>query len=138
MFLRKKKDKGQKEKQSAQSRDFVRELCGSNEELYNAMSYALLLSPERLLELRSIDALSKSADDAKKGGDQTRARISYETAAKLALWKGQPSVARDYFKKALDVSESQQRKTIFDTVLHQMDEVARLAAKYYETKPSIG
>lgn len=137
MLLRKKKDEGPKEKQSTQTRDWLRELVGSNEELYNAMTYVLLLNPERLLELRGIDALAKSADEAKKGGDQTRARIWYETAAKLALWKGQASVARDYFNKAFDASESEQRKTIYGAVLRQMDEVARVAAKYYETRPSL-
>ncbi len=136
MLFRRKREKEAKQ-EPAQRRDVVRELCGTNEELHSAMTYVLLLNPERLLELRGIEALAKSGDEALKAGDNTKARISYETAAKLALWKGQASVAQDYFKKALDVSGSQQRKTIYETILKQPGEVAKVAAKYYEIRPSL-
>jgi hypothetical protein len=132
LWRRKKQETRAAEK--APEHDLVKELCGSDQRLYNAMTYVLLLNPERLLELRGIEAFAKAGEEAAKAGDKTRARISYETAGKLALWKRDASGAKQFFKKSLDVAESDERKTIYETVLDKIDEVVSVAAKYYEMK----
>ena len=105
--------KKQKTEEKTVQKTLLEELCGGNDELYQALSRTILLNPQ-LTAKEGIDSHIEKAQEYKKTGDKVRARISYQTAGEISLYEGKLAQAQEYFKKAADVDPKFENKKIFE------------------------
>jgi hypothetical protein len=105
---------------------------GGDEEMYYAMERFLLLDPKRQIELLGgIEALRAEGDLAKAEGNLTKARISYENAAKVALYMQDKDAAVKFLMLADEVSEKEEERRIHNKLLKNMEEALRISKEYY-------
>jgi hypothetical protein len=108
---------------------------GGDEEMYYAMERFLLLDPKRQIELLGgIEALRAEGDLAKAGGNLTKARISYENAAKVALYMQDKDAALKYLLAADEVSEKEEQRRTHNKLLKNIEEALRISKEYYSRK----
>jgi hypothetical protein len=105
--------------------------------MYLAIEYYLLGDPKRQIEqLGDIDGILKRGDEAKQNNDSTKARYSYETAAKIELYRGEKESLRKFLILAQEVtSETDKYSKFQQTILDNIDETLRIAKEYYNTVP---
>jgi|GEM_PF-2435339 hypothetical protein len=108
---------------------------GGDEEMYYTMERFLLLDPKRQIELLGgIEALHAEGDLAKAEGNLTKARISYENAAKVALYMQDNDAAVKFLMLADEVSEKEEERRIHNKLLKNMEEALRISKEYYSEK----
>jgi hypothetical protein len=109
------------------------ELVPDNQMLRKAMEYFLLGSPERqLVQLGDVNSLRTEAEKAKAKGDKIRARIHYESAAKVALYEDRLTEFKQSLLLANEVTGKNERYFEFHrTLLQNLDEVRLIADKFY-------
>ena len=100
-FKRKKKEQKIQVK-SEKSVTELKQICGGDQETYEALSNAMFLDP------RKIDvSMSTAAEGAKKlekGKDLVRARMWYEIAGGLAIYEGDAEKVIEYFGRCEKIS----------------------------------
>ena len=101
--------------------------------LYRAMEFFLLLNPEeQALRLGEPDALKLSADEAKASGNHLLARINYESAAKIALFRQNRTQFTSMVSLADQVTPADQEfAALHRTLLRETDAAMRVARDYY-------
>src|SRR5579885_1974361 len=101
---------------------------GGDEEMYYTMERFLLLDPKRQIELLGgIEALHAE-------GDLAKAHISYENAAKVALYMQDNDAAVKFLMLADEVSEKEEERRIHNKLLKNMEEALRISKEYYSEK----
>ena len=113
---------------SARLRDFV----PRDERLFVALENFLLADPERQVPmLGQTDALVAKGDAATAKGDKLVARISYETAAKIEIYKQNKDSAEKCIRLANALSENNDpHRASYEAMLENMDEVLRISKLY--------
>jgi hypothetical protein len=113
-------------------------------ELYEPMEFFLLGSPKRqLLQGGDSETLRKAADEAMAKGSKTFARINYESAAKIALYKQDRVSFEQSLEMAEVVTSDDQFGRYHRILLQRIDEAMRIAKEYYaafeeeEKKPAV-
>jgi len=101
--------------------------------LLEAMEFFLLLRPEdSTLELGEPGSLKVRGDEARAAGDDVTARILYESAAKIALYRQRKDEFRDLLALAGEVTAPGDRFDGFHrTLLRELDEAVRVAGEFY-------
>ena len=80
-------------------------LVPRDDELFAAMEFILLGSPERqILQGGDLPVLEKAAEEAAGSGNRTRARIEYESAARVALFEQKEDELREMLERAEEFS----------------------------------
>ncbi len=109
----------------------LKDLVPNDEKMYLAMQTFLLGDPERQLPmLGSTDSLLAKGDQDKANGEKLRARMSYETAAKIEIYKQNKDGAEKCLRLAKEVTENEDRRALLETMLANMDEVLRISKLY--------
>ena len=109
IFRKKKQEAAAKPAQKT----LLEELCGGNDELYQALSRTILLNP-RLTAKEGIDSHVDKAQEHEKIGDNIRARIEYQVAGELALYEEELAQAQKFFKKAAEADPNFENRKVFE------------------------
>ena len=110
----------------------LKDIVANNRGLYFAMQNFLIISPERQIpQLGGVSLLVARGDAAKAVGKNLEARVDYETAARIEIFKQNKENARNCLKLADGVSEnSSQHHEFHETMLADMDEVLRVSKAF--------
>ncbi|MDA4129506.1 MAG: hypothetical protein OK457_01935 [Thaumarchaeota archaeon] len=110
----------------------LKDFVPNDEKMFTALQNFLLADPERQLPmLGGTDALQARGDAAKAKGDKLVARMSYETAAKIEIYKQNKENAEKYIRLAQEVSENtDSHQAAYATMLGNMDEVLQVSKSY--------
>lgn len=125
---------GERRTENTPPRDYLKELCGGDDELYLSMSYFLLSNPER--QLSQLGSLSELMTKANTDSHQSnmRSRIDFETAAKIAIHGEDVENARKMLTRAHQVSESMFFRRLHEKLLADIEHTVTLARAYYKAK----
>src|SRR5215831_11897950 len=107
----------------------LREMCGSDEEMFTTLSRLLLLDPKKIVA--SIETILTDAQDCETKGNRIKAEVGYRVAGSLSLWKGDSDGVRKYFAKAS--SFAGEARPEYRAVTKRSEEAVAIARKYYET-----
>lgn len=100
-FRRKKKEE-KVNVESEKSLTELEEVCGDDQETYEALLNTMFLDPRKLDV--SMDDSVKKAKKLEKAKDLLRARVWYEIAGGLAIYKADVKKVIDYFSKCQKIS----------------------------------
>jgi hypothetical protein len=114
-------------------KDILRDQVPNDEKMYLALQTFLLGDPARqLLMLGSVDSLLTKGDEDKAKGNNWRARINYETAAKIEIYKNNKEDAEKFLRLAEGLTDSNEaNRVILRTLLENMDRVMEISKQYY-------
>jgi hypothetical protein len=114
-------------------------LVANNQKMYFALQTFLLAGGEKQISQLGEPSLLLARGDAYRAlGNNTAARISYETAAKIEIYKQNKDSARNSLVRAEEVSEKEQARHEFqETMLADMDEVLRISKAYQSALPGL-
>ncbi len=115
--------------------DVVRKLSEGDDALYEALSYLLLLNPERLLQTKTIDTYIKESKEGLDKRDKTKARIAIETATRLAIYQGETAKVRSLLPRCVELAETPERVRIYEVTERKLDRIFSAARNYYEGRP---
>lgn len=99
-FRRKKKE--QKKVESEKSPTELQQICGDDQETYEALSNAMFLDPRKIDV--SMSTAAKEAKKLEKAKDLAGARVWYEIAGGLAIYEGDVKKVIEYFGKSEKIS----------------------------------
>ena len=111
----------------------LRELCGGDEEFYNAMSRLMFLDPKRIS--LPLDVVLEEAQDYETKGNKLRAEVGYRIAGGISLYRGDLSGVNKYFSKAASMANDTHPE--YRTILKKSNDAVDVARKYYEEFGSI-
>ncbi len=106
----------------------LRDLSGSDEEMYSALSRLLFLDPKKIVS--PIEKVLSEAQDYEMKGNRLKAEVGYRVAGCMSLWKGDAEGVRNYFTKA-SVFAGDARPE-YRVITKRSDEAVAIARKYYE------
>ena len=117
-FRRKEKEttetkKETQEKLTTEPKSLLDELCKNDKELREALSRALLLNPESIIE-ESMESHVQKAEEYENNQKTTNARIEYQVAGQIALHDGKLPQTQKYFKKAAEIEPDSPYKKAFE------------------------
>jgi len=117
----------------------LEELCKGDVELLYALNHTVLLDPQRLCE-EGIDSYVEKAKEFEKKKNLLRARINYQAAAEIALYKGKLAQTQKFFKKCEELESNPEYKKIFGYFSNNRnaEKALRIAREYYtkRSKPT--
>jgi len=96
-FRRKKKEQ-KIQIESEKSLTELEQICGSDQEIYEALSNVMFLDPRKINV--PISTAVKEAKKLEKAKDLERARMWYEIAGGLAIYEGDAKKVIEYFGKS--------------------------------------
>lgn len=106
----------------------LRDLCGTDEEMYTALARVLLLDPKKIVS--PMETVLSNAQDHEIKGNRLRAEVGYRVAGSMSLWKGDAEGVRRYFAKA-SIFAGEARPE-YQSLTRKSDEAVAIARKYYE------
>ena len=111
----------------------LQELCGGNEELYQALSSLMFLDPKKILT--SFENVLNEAREFEEKGNKLRAEVSYRVAGGISLYKGDVEGVRTHFSKAASFAGNSHPE--YKTIAKRADEAVSVAKKYYENSDPV-
>lgn len=113
------------------SNDLLKTLCGSDSQLLDASMFVIMLEPSRQIpQLGGEEALVKRAKSFEESADQLMARISYETLARICLYRSRPDEAKEYISKCEKLANGKRRER-YQFILENFDKVFDVVKQYY-------
>ena len=110
----------------------LRELCGSDEEIYSALTRLMFLDPKKVMS--PMETILTEAQDYESKGNKLKAELGYRVAGSLSLWKGDAEGVRKYFTKASMFAG--EARPEYKTLTKRSDDAVGIARKYYENSPT--
>jgi hypothetical protein len=112
----------------------LKELVPKDERMYFALENFLLAGGNGQIDrLGEVSDLLARGNSAKAKGNNQSARIDYETAAKIEIYKQNKDGARNCLILAEGVSEKEQlHREFHKTMLADIDEVLRISKAYHD------
>jgi hypothetical protein len=93
------------EETTEQSPTELQMVCGGDREVYQALSHVMFLDPTKIR--MTMEEAVKKANEFEKEGDKLKAKIHYEIAGGLAIYKGDVAKVKQYFGKAQKLSKKE-------------------------------
>jgi len=118
------RQKEEEVKVDAQKMSDLEQLCGGDEETYEALLNTMFLDPRKVS--LSIGEALENAKKLEKAKNPFRARIWYEVAGGLAIYEGDPQKVADYFAAAERVSG------MHYTILKNPKKAVAVAKEFYQ------
>jgi hypothetical protein len=106
----------------------LRELCGGDDELFNAMSHLMFLDPKKIMI--PLDRVLSEAQDFEAQGNKLRAEVGYRIAGGISLYKGDLDGVNKYFSKAASFAGDSHPE--YQSLLKRSSEAVAVARKFYE------
>jgi hypothetical protein len=115
-------------------------LASEDPKMYSAMQNFLIIDPERQIPLLdNVDTLLVKGNAAKAEGNNMTARVDYEVAAKIEIYKQNMESARNFLVLAESVSDRKLEHFGYQTtMLADMDKVFRVSMAYQAFVPHLG
>jgi len=88
-----------------QSSTELQEICGNDMETYRALSQVMFLDPTKIK--MTLEEAAEKAKEFEKKGEKIKAKIHYEIAGGLAIYKGDVKSVKKYFEKAQKLSKEE-------------------------------
>jgi len=107
-------------------RDLFRELCSDDVQLYEALSYALVLKPH---DRESSDAYLRRAAEAEQQGSVAIAYSNYLIAGQILLFQGKKEEVRQCFSKCMQLSKEGGQR--FAPLVEHTNRALEIAREYY-------
>jgi hypothetical protein len=117
----------------------LKSLVANNQKMYFALQKFLLAGGEKQIsQLGDVSLILARGDASKAKGNYMAARVDYETAAKIEIYKQNKDNARNCLVRAEEVSERGQSHHEFqEMMLANMDEVLRISKAYQSALPAL-
>jgi hypothetical protein len=109
--------------------DRLKELCGDDPELYEAMSYALMLRPR---DKEPLEYYLKRASEAEQQADRANAYANYLIAGQVSLFQGRVEDVKACFTKCMRLSRD--GGEIFRPLVERTEKALEIAKEYYRTQ----
>ena len=121
------------EQEKPAKRPPLESLVPRDDELFAAMEFILLGSPVRqILQGGDLPTLEKNAKDAADSGNRIRARIEYESAARVALFEKKKDKVREMLERADEFSaEGDSFSGMHKALLKNLDRAMDVAREFY-------
>ncbi|MGI0079024.1 MAG: hypothetical protein ACRECH_05320 [Nitrososphaerales archaeon] len=140
-IFHRKSNKGTSEvREINQKVDPLRELCGPDDGMYGALSQFLLLDPRHQVEqLGGFAKLWEEGSSAMQRGNKLQARVSFETAARIALYDQDRASLKKSLESAEQASENEINHRLHQTLLSNLDKALKITGAYYNRlfKPNL-
>ena len=102
-----------------------------NEEKKQVAATLVLLNPDLLIaQYPNSKAIASAAEDLLKNGNSIVAKNRFASAAKLALYEGDPVSAKKYLERLVSIDQS----SPYGSVLSNFDDFSRFADEFYKKK----
>ena len=110
-----------------------------DDNLYEAMENFLLGDPENQIPQLGVPAeILANGDEESNKGEDLMARAKFETSAKVALYKQEPSMVKKSLELAIKVTNPNDKHARMQTtILDNLNQVIRIARDYYKTKEKV-
>jgi len=109
----------------------LKELCGDDSVLYQVVSTAVLLNPEKLNK-EGIKTHVEKAQMYEKSGDYLGAVVEYQVAGQLSLFYGNLEDTKKYFKKCAEIFPKRFKTLyVFFANRERAENVLKVAEEYY-------
>ena len=107
-------------------------MVADDPKMYSALENFLIVDPERQLPLLDdVSMLLAKGDTAKADGNNQRARVNYEVAAKIEIYKQNRESAKNFLDLAETVTDQAAEHYAFQkTMLADMDKVLSISKAY--------
>lgn len=103
----------------------LEQICSNDNETYLALQKTMYLDP-RKLDVTETEAV-KRAKEYEKRGDKIRARVWYEVAGAIAIYKGSVTKVKKYFEKCAKLSPDREYP-----ILKNPEKAVEKAQEYYK------
>lgn len=135
LFRRKKEEKKEGKTLKSSEKSLLEELCRGDTELFSVLSHTVLLNPLRLSE-EGIDSYIEKAQEFEKNKNFLKARINYQAAGEIALYKGELAQVQKFFKKCAELESNSEYKKIFVYYSKKAnaEKALKIAQEYYTRK----
>lgn len=123
----------EKEQERPIRRPPLEQLVPKSDELYSAIELMLMASPRRqILQGGDLSSLERTAVEAADLGETLRARINFETAARVALFEQNSYKFREMLEKADRFSkEGESFSNMHRVLLNRIDDAMRISRAFY-------
>jgi hypothetical protein len=109
----------------------LKSVVPESDELYKSIQDYILLNPEiTMASLGDTITLISQGDEARAKGDYTKARLNYEYAAKISMYKQDKENLKKSLLLADEVSDSDEDKAKHQKLLDNIDAVLRISREY--------
>jgi hypothetical protein len=111
----------------------LKDLVPNDQKMYLALQTFLLGDPVRQLPmLGSTDSLLAKGDQERAKGEISKARMNYDTAIKMEIFKQNKDIVEKIIRLAEQVTNEQDpHRQLLETMLGNLDEVLRISKLYY-------
>jgi hypothetical protein len=123
------KKKGQTSEQTVIQKSELEIICGDDEETYKALEHTMFLDPRKITT--SMEDAASNAAKFEKEKNFNRARIWYDIAGGLAIYKGNIADVTKYFRRAKDISEKELNIPAEYPILKDPEKAVNKALEYY-------
>jgi hypothetical protein len=138
LFNRRSKAQSESERvNNSEQDDILKRLCGNDREMYEALSNFLFLDPRGYEKSVGTEPqLMKQGMEALENGNRLHARVSFEGAARLALFYQDREGVENSLGLAEEAAEekSEARHRMHETLLTNLSRAFDIAREYYKYK----
>lgn len=106
----------------------LKELCGGDNDLFNAMSRLMFLDPKKITI--PPDKVLSDAQIAEAQGNRMKAEVGYRIAGGISLYKSDLNGVNTYFSKAASIAGDSRPE--YQIIVKRSREAVDVARKYYE------
>ena len=130
------KNRLESEKQGESSSSRLKDLCHGDEDLFKVMENFLMFEPQSQISLLGgAESLIQKGNIAMEQGNKFEARVLYETAAKIEIFRANKENARKYLLLAETATEKERDKKYHAILLQNLDRVLEISRAYYGREP---
>jgi len=127
-FIRKKKEEAKVATPQEIKKTELEEICGDDKEVYEALKNTMYLDPRWVKKsIEEVISEAEKFEKSKKSGDLTTAKMWYEIAGGLAIWKGDVEKVKQCFGKCQELSPNEKYK-----ILEIPERAVAKAREYYQ------
>ena len=106
-------------------------LCQGDSEMYEALGNFLYIEPERQLpQIGTTEQQVQRASDAMARGDSLVARVDFETAARIEMYKGNMEKVKTFLEKAQELRDARGEGSRL-ILISNLERAMEIAAQYY-------
>jgi hypothetical protein len=98
--------------------------------MYEALSNFLFIEPGRLPQIGTTEQQVQKASDAMARGDSLVARVDFEIAARIEMYKGNMEKVKTFLRKAQEVSDARGEGSRV-ILISNLERAMEIAAQYY-------
>jgi hypothetical protein len=112
----------------------VRDLCGGDKELYDALEHFLLFNPKMILEnMGNVPFWLARGDTAKSSGNNLIAAMDYEMAARIACYEEDKETTKNALSSAQSLNPNTEEAALDRILLSKLDKVFEISKVHYNT-----